>query len=366
MAQRFKHLQSLIGLAKEPESERRRELLREVTDLFLEAPAQHSEGERAEFGQVMGAIAHDMEMTVRQALAARLAKIPEAPRSLIMQLANDDIEVAAPVLMQSPVLRDTDLVALAKLKSQDHLAAIAGRAHLPASVTDALVTRGDEKVLVRVASNAGAKFSREGFEKLSERSESSEALRQPLVTRADVPPDLLSQMFFVVSAELKRFIIDRMKGVDPAEIDAVIRQSEQRMKAIARDDAQEQKQAEAIISTLAKGGALTESQLVGLAKQQRPLETAIVLGKLTGLSTRTARRLLADPAPEGLAIACRAARFDRSTFATLALALKPETARSTGETYELVALYDKVPMESAQRVMRFWKVRSAATGAASA
>ena len=44
-------------LAKEPSSEGRRKLLREVTDLFLEAPDSLNIKEVAQFGDIMGQMA---------------------------------------------------------------------------------------------------------------------------------------------------------------------------------------------------------------------------------------------------------------------------------------------------------------------
>ena len=183
MPQSHRNLLRLIDLAKEPSSEKRRELLREVTDLFMEAPQDHSATQTEQFGDILGTVAREMEMEVRQTLATRLASVPNAPHALIVQLANDEINVARPVLTQSVVLRDSDLIALAKLQTQDHLHAIAGRKTVSAAVSDALVERGDDRVLVRLASNDGAELSRDAMEVLADKAETVEPLRRPMVTR---------------------------------------------------------------------------------------------------------------------------------------------------------------------------------------
>ena len=353
------NLSRLVDLAREPSSDKRRELLREMTDLFMAAPAKYSEAENNQFGDILGTVAREMEMEVRQNLATRLANVPNAPRSLIVQLANDEISVAAPVLSRSKVLQDHDLISLAKLKSQDHLHAIAGREVVSSDVSDALVARGDDKVLVRLASNAGAKLSETAMETLTEKAQNVEALRRPMVTRADLPPHLLNEMFFAVSAELKRVIMGRIGDIDPSIIDGAIRQTERRMKMRANAPDPEQVKADAFMAQLSKSGPVTESMLVNLAKQKRAMEVAIVFAKLAGLDLATAKRVLNDPNPEALAIAARACRFDRQTFSTLALSRADET-RSLSAAYELLELYDKVPVEAAQRVIRFWRVRNTA------
>ncbi|BCW90038.1 hypothetical protein sos41_32060 [Alphaproteobacteria bacterium SO-S41] len=356
MAHAHSNLLRLVDLAKETSSDKRRELLREMTDLFMEAPESHSERENAQFGDILGAVAHEMEMEVRQTLATRLANVPNAPRSLIVQLANDEINVARPVLAQSIVLQDTDLVALAKIKGQDHLHAIAGRKTISAVVSDALVARGDDRVLTRLAQNGGAELSRNAMETLTDKAENVEPLRRPMVTRADIPADLLNQMFFAVSSELRRVIMERMGSVDPALIDGAIRQTERRMKMRAAAPDPEQVKADAFMASLAKSGPITESLLVNLAKQKRQMEVAMVFARLTQLDLKTAKRVLTEANPESLAIASRACRFDRQTFSTLVLSREDES-RSLSAAYELLELYDKVPVETAQRVMRFWRVR---------
>ncbi|MFT3809290.1 MAG: DUF2336 domain-containing protein [Micropepsaceae bacterium] len=351
------NLTRLIDLAREPSSEKRRELLREMTELFMAGPDTYSEAENGQFGQILGMVAREMEMEVRQNLATRLANVANAPRSLIVQLASDEISVASPVLTRSIVLQDHDLIAVAKLKSQEHLHAIAGRAQVSPAVSDELVARGDEKVLVRLASNAGAALSENAMEALTEKAQTVEALRRPMVTRADLPPHLLNEMFFAVSAELKRVIMNRMADIDPSIIDGAIRQTERRMKMRANTPDPEQAKADAFMAQLSKSGPVTEGMLVNLAKQKRATEVAIVFAKLAGLDLMTSKRVLNDPNPEALAIAARACRFDRQTFSTLALSRAEET-RSLSAAYELLELYDKVPVEAAQRVMRFWRVRS--------
>lgn len=357
MSGQHSNLTRLVDLAREPSSEKRRELLREMTDLFMAAPAAYSDGENHQFGEILGTVAREMEMEVRQNLATRLANVPNAPRTLIVQLANDEISVAAPVLARSKVLLEADLVALARVKSQDHLHAIAGREDVSSAVSDALVARGDEKVLVRLVSNAGAALSEQAMETLADKAQNVEALHRPMVSRADLPPHLLNEMFFAVSAELKRIIMERMSDLDPSVIDGAIRQTERRMKMRGVTKDPEQAKADAFMAQLAKSGPVTEGMLVNLAKQKRFAETAIVFSRLAALDLQTAKRVLNDPNPEALAIAARACRLDRQTFSTLALSRADET-RSIAAAYELLELYDKVPVDAAQRVMRFWRVRN--------
>ena len=104
----------------------------------------------------------------------------------MVRLAGDVIAIAAPLLARSPMLTDDELIVLAREKSQDHLAAIARRASLPASVTDVLIARGRTDVLEAVAANPAAQFSASGAEALVDKARDRETLWRRLARRRDV------------------------------------------------------------------------------------------------------------------------------------------------------------------------------------
>ena len=98
-------LPDLIAMAQEPSSEKRRALLRELTEVFF-GTETHTETETDLYGTVLAELSAEMETAVRAELAQRFADSPAAPRALIRRLANDEAEVATPVLSASPVLTD--------------------------------------------------------------------------------------------------------------------------------------------------------------------------------------------------------------------------------------------------------------------
>ena len=120
-------LHKLTELAKEKSSERRRTLLREVTDLFFDAPPKAGGGEMGQFDAVMQTLASQTAQHAREELSRRFADAPMAPeRALCMQLARDAIEVAGPILSKSGVLTEEDLVTIVHERGQEHMRAIAG------------------------------------------------------------------------------------------------------------------------------------------------------------------------------------------------------------------------------------------------
>jgi Uncharacterised protein conserved in bacteria (DUF2336) len=163
---------------------RRDALLRELTDIFLDA--QRNPIERELFDDVVDQVLDFVDAPARQHFAARLATRADAPPRVVVRLAGDTITIAGPLLARSPVLTDDDLITLAREKSQDHLAAIARRASLPESVTDVLIARGRTDVLEAVAANPAARFSASGAETLVDRAQDHETLWRRLARRRDV------------------------------------------------------------------------------------------------------------------------------------------------------------------------------------
>ncbi len=357
------NLERLIDLAKEPESDKRRDLLREVTDVFIGQPDQFSDTEITYFGDIMEQLASSMELEVRAQLSAELSLIDQTPRSLAVQLASDEIKVAEPMLVNSRVLQDEDLISIAGDKSQGHLNAMARREDVSEAVTDAIVLKADDSVLETLARNDGARFSREGMEKLVDRSETNEALQAPVVSRRDVPMDLLNEMYFFVSQNLKQQILETNAGVDQASLEDALNKSRSLLQAKSAGRIERKSKIEILIDTLHREGELTEMKLVEFARNKQVNELIVGFAKMAELDIRTSRRVLFDKTCESLAIACRAISFDRSTFSTFALMMERSEGAASVDPYKAVELYNQIPFETAQRTMRFWRIRKQAEDA---
>ncbi|MET0182515.1 MAG: hypothetical protein ABW199_06480, partial [Caulobacterales bacterium] len=115
----------LIDLAKANDGDQRRELLRDVTDLFFETRSSRSATESALFGDVLQLVAAEMPDGVLVDLSNRFATAADAPTGLVRDLANHNRDVAAPILRSSPVLSDHMLMQIVKYQSQHHIKAVA-------------------------------------------------------------------------------------------------------------------------------------------------------------------------------------------------------------------------------------------------
>ena len=138
----------------------RDEMLSRITDLFMAGASRYSVEQVDLFDEVIAKLATAIEAKARAKLSIRLADVPTAPAGVVRMLAfDDDIDVARPVLKDSERLNESDLVANASSKSQQHLAAISERTSLSEAVTDVLVSRGDRDVVQSVVRKNQARGS---------------------------------------------------------------------------------------------------------------------------------------------------------------------------------------------------------------
>src|SRR5450432_2820843 len=136
-------------------SSQRLQMLRSVTDLYLDGAATHSEKSVELFDQALNQLIVYVETQALAKLSAQLAPIDMAPLRAVQRLArHDEISVSEPLLRESKRLSTIDLVEIANTRSQAHLAAIGGRSEIEEAVTDVLVVKGNEDVARIIAANA--------------------------------------------------------------------------------------------------------------------------------------------------------------------------------------------------------------------
>ena len=351
MTESLKELEDLIQLAQEPSSERRRALLRKITDVFLNDADGHSSSQQDSFGDIMHQLAYDLEREVREELSSRLAAEEGAPHHLIRALANDDIEVAIPVLEKSPVLTEDDLVEVSEKHDQSHLQAITSRSEISERLSRVLVDRGDDVTVEKLLRNDKAKSANDTAEQISHRAKSSIRLQKPLLQRPEVTQDMLVDLYSHVADEIKHKIIKACKDIDE---DAIAPMLAQMTAELAESKAMT---AEQKIDSLARKGALTEHQLVKFVKNRQGIEFILTLARLTDLDVRIVQRIIDDKSGKSLVVICKASRFSPVTFKEIAMSPLTGIADDPSRMLPLLTIYNRFNAENAQRVMRFWKAR---------
>jgi uncharacterized protein (DUF2336 family) len=349
-------LRELIDLAQEGSSERRRELLRGLTDAFFARDA-HAPAEMELFDQILSQLSDEMEEVVRADLSGRMASRPDAPSGLVRQLALDDIKVAGNLLTRSAALSDEVLLDVARSRGQEHLKAISGRNHVSAAVSDVIVERGDDTTLSVLIRNDGADLSRQAHERIVDRAVASPQLREAVIERRSLPVDLLNELYFVAEARLRERILARNAEIDPAELESALERGRKRMATADGALPADYAVADSEVRALHAKGELGPRVLASFLRERKTTRFLTSLALLARVDFHTARRIVERREMDALAIISKAAGFDASLFLTFAVLILDREADAMGRAREYGQLYADLSPEVAQRTIRFWRMR---------
>jgi uncharacterized protein (DUF2336 family) len=286
----------------------------------------------------------------------------EPPRMLMRDLSMKSFPIAEKVLRRCTSLSDDDLIRVIQSRSQMHVRAVAQREVVSERLSDAIVERADDSTLDTLVRNKGATLSRTAMEVVVDRAQLNADLHEGVVKRADLPLDLLNEMYFVVEKQLRESIMQRNASVDQATLDAALANTRRKMKQ-ADDQVTEQARAAAeFIEKKKKARELNGALLVNLFREKQLQKFYHGLGELTGVEPQTTREIITRKDFDALATICRASNLERPLFVTLCvLSMGSDDAMKRAE--EFGKIYAAVPVEAAQRAMRFFKVRKATEGA---
>jgi uncharacterized protein (DUF2336 family) len=338
-------------------AEKRAEMLRRVTDLFVSTAPRVTEAQAGLFDDVFEQLIKEIEWKAVLELSERMSSVENAPDRLIRRLAHDDaIEISGPVLARSDRLGDEDLVAIARTKSQAHLAAIAGRAQLGEQVTGVLVERGDLVVARRVASNSGARFSEASLRDLVDRASDDGDLASAVARRRELSPAMFRTMLARATDSVRQRLLD---GAQPGTADVISKIIAEVSQTVETETVPKRDYvaAKRIVIAMQKQGGVAVPNLLQFARTGKLEEMVVTLSLLTGVPVEIIDRFLDDPIDDPVLLLCKAIDLDWPTaLAVLGAKLgTKEVHDSRAEDAE--KKFRKLSIYSAQRVLRFWQAR---------
>jgi uncharacterized protein (DUF2336 family) len=337
-------------------AEKRIETLRRVTDLFLVEADRLNDEQISVFDDVLGKLIQRIETKAVAELSSRLAPIHTAPIDVIRRLAHhDEITVAGPVLRESPRLTASDLIEVAKTKSQGHLLAISGRSQLEETVTDVLLTHGNHEVASRLAANSGARFSETGFETLVKAGEDDPTLAERVRLRLDLPLRLLRELLLKATQAVRSRLLCLATPENQDEIRRVCSEVSHEVTA-PRDF----NKALELALSMQRKNQLNEAALLEFANSQRYEEMVATLALLSTAPIDIIKPVMKATTHEGLLIPCKAADLKWPTVNAI---LKNRFAHHSISEQELAhckGTFIALSKATAQRILRFWMVRNIA------
>jgi uncharacterized protein (DUF2336 family) len=348
-------LEYLFELARDKTVAGRRMLVATIGDLFFSQHDILSDRERSLMTEILRQLIHDVEVSVRRALAERLAEQPLAPHELVIALANDEIEVAHPLLVNSDVLQDLELIEIIRNRTLEHQLAIGIRKSLSEEVSDALIATDAVDVIKTLLENHNARISQRTMEYLVEQSQRVDTYQNPLLRRPDLETTLAKRMYWWVSAALRSYILDRYE-VDPGELDETM---ESTVKALTEGEGEARPKAVELAEELDERKEITPALIVKTLREGEVALFAALFGKYTGIRLQLVQRMLFEPGGEGLAIACKGSGIDKSTFASIYVLTRKARGRDSvnhlADMAGILGLYDRIKEDAAGMLLKKWQ-----------
>jgi uncharacterized protein (DUF2336 family) len=352
-------VRNLFNLAHDRTTVGRSQLVNAIGEMMGDQGRVLTLHERALINDILKKLIQDVARPVRKALAEKLAASPNAPQEVTALLANDEFDIASPILLNSVLLDDDDLMEIVRHRTISHRLAIAMRRAISEPVCDALIATNSVDVIKALLENHGAKISAATLAYLVDQSKAVDAYQGPLLRRADLPPDLAKKMYYWVSAALRHFIVENY-AVDPLELDLAIAAVTQQVAAQTPGPATPDEPAVNLARQLDARSDLTPDIIVEtLRRGETPLFEAM-LGQRIGLRPIMARKLIYGSSGEGLVAACRAAAIDRTNFVNLFMLLqRARNEPMTRDPYLMsrsLELFDKLNTETAKKLVERWQI----------
>lgn len=309
----------LLTLAKSRKTDDRQRLLVSIASLCDATPAGSEVS--PVLTEIFLTLARQAEHDIRKSLAETLAGAEWAPIALVNMLALDEIEIARPIIANSPVLKDQDLLRILIEATVEHHIEVARRPALSTTVADAIIDAGEPATMTALASNRTAEISEIGLGRLVEQSRRVAALRAPLTRHPRLNDALARELYALVGQALRQAIGERFRIDDvplSAAIDAAVAGAVPKRAPPPgpnQPSSSEREEMERrLVAKLKSAGQLRPGFLIRAIHEKRLSLFEHSLAALAGFTIGEVRAAVAYPTPDALFLACSAVGIDRAVF----------------------------------------------------
>jgi uncharacterized protein (DUF2336 family) len=300
----------------------------------------------------------------RKMCAMRLSESREPPRRLLRYLGQCAIEIARPLLENSPAYDACDLRELAECTTPEHRLVIAQRKTVPATVSEWLAEHAEPHIVKALIENDGAVLPEQAVDLIVARSREEENFCGPMVERLELKPSQAMAMFWWSDGAARRKILQR-HSADRLEViemcsdvfemaadedwaDPVTRKALQLIERRQRNRAAIERSPFDSLE-----GAINASAIEGMSSFM-----AQEIGYLAGVKPVTIAKLMSDKGGEGLAVLCKATGLHRDFLKVLWAALKRPFEIEPGKVhpqFDIVSeTYEILSVAKAQTTLRYW------------
>lgn len=280
------------------------------------ARVELSASEQAIVEKILSLIVRDAATMVRRALAVTLRNSPNLPKDIARRLIRDVDSIAVPVLEQSPVLDDEDLLEVLRSKAAAKMMAITRRARVSGDLVKAVIRYGDRRAVASLAANDGAEIGAELGAKMIDIYKNDDLIAESFISRRELPALVVEKLISVISTELVYKLHEKHEIPLDISIDLATRTRERAsidfiaQSWVSRDIPR-------LVERLEREARLTSALIVRAACcGQMPFVEAALAIK-AGVSKRKAALMVHDSGPFGLRALCTQCGMDERDFRVL-------------------------------------------------
>ncbi|MEE9347984.1 MAG: DUF2336 domain-containing protein [Robiginitomaculum sp.] len=258
--------------------------------------------------KVLEYIAQDVAAMVRRALAITLKNSPELPHDLAIKLIRDIDNIAVPILENSPVLTDDDLLDVLKSKAAAKAMAIAKRPSVSGSIVRAIIRFGDSEAVAGIAANDRAQLSEQAYAEILELAVSDDLIKESLVARRDLPPRIIEALMSHASEAVAVKLMER-HDIAPKLAVTLARSTHERAVSDFVDQNWLASELANLTQSLHEAGRLTPSLIIRAVACGQIRFSEHALARRAGISHSKAALMIHEPGDFGLKTLARTAKI---------------------------------------------------------
>lgn len=303
-------------LLEDDSAEGRIEVLEKITTEYERKRFTSQELKYAE--SIFRLLVQDTERKVRLALSQQLQHVAEVPRDIILDLARDEEEVASPLIENSPILSDADLIQIIENSREiGKLIAVANRGYVSARVSHSLVETHYPQVVQTLLENEHAQIDHRDLHAVMEEFEADQDMMQSLSTRDALPLPVVERLISRVSDTIAKDL-EAKYGVDISDAKTQVRESVvvQSLLFSGSDELIEE-----TILQMQMQDRLTPSVILSSLCSGHIRFFEIALAKMARISKANARKLIRDKGGLGFEAIYEKTQLPESTYEAILLLL---------------------------------------------
>ncbi|MBL8594041.1 MAG: DUF2336 domain-containing protein [Devosia sp.] len=336
----------------------RDQLFRNMAQLYSYVSDRCDDEQVAQYDEVLCQLAELVESEARAHVAKLLAPLDRAPGNVVVKLANDEIEVAQPLLEFSNVLSDDDLIEIIANQTEEHRVAIAGRTQVPERVGEAIVEHGETASVIKLVRNTNAEIGQQALERLAERAASDAAIAADLRGREDLDWKSLGGKIEAVGDRVRETMSRIDPRVDPVTVGKVQAVVYNRMRNRAGFSSQEWKVAYNQVKALSDRKQLDERALIRFARFGYGHHTAAALTMLLRVGPEVFVKWLAMQDYVAITVALRALGIQPDLFEAMIASMPWRDLPSQADLQNVRKRFEALSKDEAVGIFELWRTHA--------